>query len=232
MSKLKPEILDYLSKRLGLASNSVQQYISHTRTKYPSLTINAAAQIFALQKGVTVLRMLNSDDRETLPNIDSEKEKISVKSKKSKKDRIVNFFKYNTEEYFKRGHIDEVNRAYTKRCYTSAFILCRKIIENLIIDILKKKFPRNGELYWDDGRKRYLDFGKILENLYKKRTSFGADIKVIERLNQKTKPFKEDANDKAHSWFHLVKNKKEIDDIEIDTIVELIKVLEKNVNIK
>ncbi len=46
---------------------------------------------------------------------------------------------------------------------------------------------------------------------------------------QLVEPFKKDANDKAHSWFHIVRSKREIDELDLQNITELIKKLEQSV---
>jgi hypothetical protein len=149
---------------------------------------------------------------------------------------IIQLIKYETDDPFRKGHIDEINRAYTCRCYTSVFILCRKVIENMIIDILKKKFPprekQNKELYFDINKRRFKDFGVILDNFYAKRNEFDLDKKIVERIVSLAKPFKKEANDKAHSWFHLVRKRKEIDDIDIQGIIDLIRKLEESLDNK
>jgi hypothetical protein len=103
------------------------------------------------------------------------------------------------------------------------FILTRKVLENLIISILQTKYPTDRNLYFDTTRGRNQDFSVVLDNLFRKRNEFDADRKAaIERLNQKLKPFKNDANDKAHSLFHVVENRNEVDDWNLDTIMALI----------
>ena len=147
--------------------------------------------------------------------------------------KIIN---YETNDYFKKGHIEELNKAYSFGCYTSVFILARKIIENLIIDILKAKYPEkikeNKELYFDTAQKRFKDFGIILKNLKSKKSDFGSENKAVERLYDLAKVFKVKANDKTHSWYHLVKNKKEVNDLNLEMIIEIIKKLEKKASEK
>ena len=64
----------------------------------------------------------------------------------------------------------------------------------------------------------------VLDNLYAKRIDFDSDRKeAIERLNQKLIPFKNDANDKVYSLYHIVENSKEVEDWNLDTIMALIK---------
>jgi len=107
-----------------------------------------------------------------------------------------------------------------------------EIIENFIREILSNKYPpttrENKELYFDIGRGRVHDFSVVLKNLYDKRNDYGIEKSaIIKRLYQKVKPFKDDSNDKVHSWYHLVGKKTEVDDLDIQTIIELIKKLEK-----
>ena len=150
--------------------------------------------------------------------------------------KIMEVVKYDTTDHFIKGHIDELNRAYTFRCYTSVFMLARKIVENLIIDILKKKFPEkvkvNKELYFDITRNRLKDFEEILKGLRSRKNDFGSENKAVERLCDLAAKLKENANNKTHSWYHLVEKKKEVDDLNLNTIFELIKKLEQVVGIR
>lgn len=149
---------------------------------------------------------------------------------------IKKIIEYKTNDPFRKGHIEEINRAYTSECYTCVFILCRKVIENMIIDILGKKFPpekkENKELYFDVDKGRFKNFSIILDNFYKKRNEFDLDNKkIVKRIVDLAKFFKKDADDKTHSWFHLVRKRREIDDIDIQGIIDLIKRLEEKLNI-
>ena len=150
--------------------------------------------------------------------------------------KIIEIVKYDATDHFIKGHIDELNRAYTFKCYTSVFILARKIVENLIINILKKKFPEkakaNKELYFDISRSRLKDFEDILKSLRSKKNGFGSENKAVERLCDLAAKLKENANNKTHSLYHLVEKKKEIDDLNLNAIFELIKKLEQVVGIR
>lgn len=232
-AKLNPKIISYLVKKTGLAESTIRQNISSSRADYPSCTPNAVAQLFARSRGFTVMQKLSQEDKSTLPHTEAIQPKLKIKQKQGrKKEKIIQIIDYDTDDYFKRGHIKEINRAYTKGCYTSVHILARKIIENLVCEILSKKFPPteglNKELYFDTSQRRFKNFSVILKNLYDKRHEFEDNkIKIIERLYQKAKKFKDDANDTTHSWYYLIETKREIDDLNIQTIIELIKKLEK-----
>ncbi len=232
-AKLNPKILEVLSKKSGLKKSTIRQNISKLKRSYPKCTLNAVAQIYASSLGYTVMQKLSQEDKDTIPHNEVVNPKVKIQKKKTvKKEKMINFISYASDGFFIKGHIEEVNKTYTKGCYTSVSILARKIIENLVIDILRNKYSantkKNKEIYYDIPRNRYLDFSIVLKNLYVKRNEFGiTKAQVIDRLYQKSKIFKDHANDKAHSWYHLVKSKKEIDDLEIQYIIELIKEIEK-----
>jgi hypothetical protein len=230
---LNPNIDKYISDKTGLAESTVKKNIYLLQKNYATSTINAVAQIYAQSKDISVYRQLTEDDKNSLPNIELEKQVVKVKQNTTKKkEEIKIVIHFDSDDYFIKGHIKEINKAYTKGCYTSVHILARKIIENLIREILTKYFPpnkrENKELYFDINQNRFKDFGIILKNLYDKRGAFDPEKKkIIERLYQLAKKFKDDANDTTHSWYFLILRKKEIDDLNLQAIIELIKILLK-----
>lgn len=232
-AKLSPTILDYLIERTGLEKSTIRSAISRLRHKFARCTPNAVAHIYAQSKGYTVWQKLSKEDRESLPHIEAKEQTVNIKRKQSSvKEKLVKVIDYETDDYFKKGHVTEVNRAYSNGCYTSVHILARKIIENLIREILSERFPPttkdNKELYFDISQNRFKDFSVILRNLYDKRNEFEPEkIKIIERLYQQAKEFKDDANDATHSWYSLIQTKKEIDDLNLQSMIELIKSLAK-----
>jgi hypothetical protein len=98
------------------------------------------------------------------------------------------------------------------------------VFENIIIEILRQKYPANPELYFDIKKYRNLDFSTVLETLYQKRHDFDFDRRqAIERLHQKLKPFKNDANDKTHSLYHIVENADEVESWNLNTTIDLLR---------
>ena len=237
MKQLNNKIVSYLAEKLNKSPTTIRKDIYILKGSYGSCTSNAVAQIYAKQHGSSVLKKLDAEDKACLPNIQVNAPIVIQGKKIEKKEKIHNFFDYDTTGYFIKEHIKEVNRAYTKGCFTCANILIRKIIENLIIDILRSKYPpnslQNKQLYFDTVKNRYLDFSIVLNNLYSKKTDFGVDEKkIIERLHQLAKELKDSANDKTHSLYYIVKQRRELDDMDIRSIIELIKKLEVSVGIR
>lgn len=222
--KLNPAVLDFLHKKLQKAVVTIRSDISRLKHDYPQSTLNAVAQIYALQHGLSVRRLIAKEDKLTIPAVKIEKTPILKKKKKgTSREPTKKIIEFETNDHFLKKHILEINRAYNHKCYTCVFVLSRKVLENLIIGVLKTKYPVNRELYFDIPKGRNQDFSVVLDSLYKKRSDFGDDKKeIIERLQQKLKPFKNDANDKVHSLYHIVENAKEIDDWNLDSIMAMI----------
>ena len=63
----------------------------------------------------------------------------------------------------------------------------------------------------------------------KESSKFAPDDVLVKRIVKLCKEFKDDANDKTHSWYHLVSKKKELDDKDPQYILDLIEQLGKNV---
>jgi hypothetical protein len=237
-SRLDPEIVEILHKRTGKAKSTIRSQISRKRQKSPILTSNAAAHLIAQENKTSVLQKLDDEDRKSLQGmhgIAAAPMQKTVQAKLSARNgsrRLKSIVTYDSEDYFVKEHIGELTRAYNAKCYTCVFILFRKILENRIIDILKAKFPKQYRLTFDQTRSRNHDFSVVLENLYRHRTSFTHDgKKAIERLHQLVKSFKKDANDKAHSWFHIVRSESEIDKSLLEQALQLVKFLEKETQI-
>lgn len=236
MKKLRHEIVEHLVKVLEKSKGTIKKDIYSLAKQYPTCTKNALAQIYALKHSKSIFKKLDKEDKASLPNIELEKQRIRMSQKaprKREREKIIEFIRYPTDDSFRRAHIEEVNRAYTYRCYTSAFILCRKIIENLLTDIIRRKFPQNQiqniKLYFDTAKGRTKDFSEILANLRKKAGDFGPDKKLLERVISRSEQFKDDANNKAHSWYHIVRSRRELDDTNVQDIIDMIRKLEQNI---
>jgi hypothetical protein len=230
---LDPRILKKLKEKLKgkVSEHTIRPALSRIRRDNPSLTPNAAAEVFAKKHNVSVHRYLNDKDRDALKSIQIEKVKI-LSSKSRRKREIKIIAKYNTNDKWLKALLDEVNKTYTFGCYTATFILCRKVLENLIIHhVLMNKYPEKSEQhrakYWDFNRNRFLDFEKILSNLRESSNDFMEKKPIVERVCELSGEFKETANEMTHSLYHIA-SKKEIDDKNFQQILYLIAELEKS----
>lgn len=233
--RLSTEILQHLEKKLRIKAPSIRVQLSILKRKYSGLTLNASAQLYAQKHGISILPKLSATDKESLAKVQITlvpKREVNIPTTQTSQNN-KKFLKYETTNIFERKHIDEINGTYFARCYTATYILCRKVMENLIIEILKNKFPTNKDkgLYEDHIKHRFLDFSVVLDNLYKKRGNFTTTAhSAIDRLKQKATPFKKDANNKTHSLFHIA-TKTEIENAEVQEIFDLIAKIMKEIGL-
>lgn len=106
------------------------------------------------------------------------------------------------EDIFYRNLNQEINKCYKLGAYTASFILSRKLIENLVIDILRKKYPQDEEnlpIYYRAEAGRFHDLTLLLKNFEERKKEFGIDEETIEEFFKLIKPFRPDANSNAHS---------------------------------
>lgn len=216
-----------------MTEHSIRNALSKIRREHPSLTLNAAGQIFARKRNSSVARWLKLEDRETLKTVKIEKIKIP-KTKTRQRMKIIEMASYETDDKLLVAHLKEINKAYTCGCYTATFVLCRKVLENLIVyHILRKRYPKNTEQhrskYFNFNRNRNLDFNKLLANLSASSNDFIPEKTLVERICQLADGFKETANEMTHSLYHIAR-KKEMDNKNFQHILDLIKELEKTLS--
>ena len=232
--ELDPRITEHLKKRLKgrVSEHTIKSAISRIRRKYPSLTLNAAAEIFANRYEESVQKFFSHQDRECFKSIKIEKVTIKTSRARSRRE-LIEIAKYVTDDSLLKAHLDEINKAYTCGCFTATFIICRKVLENLIIHhILRRKYPTKSQQdeakYYDTGKGRFLDFSVLLSNLRNSAKDFKSEKKLVLRICNLAEGFKDEANDMTHSLYHLA-TKKEIDEKNFQRILDLIAVLEKNI---
>jgi hypothetical protein len=134
-----------------------------------------------------------------------------------------NLINYNFNDKYYRNLIFQINFSWRLGLFLSTLILSRKLIENLIIELLRKKFPSSNaiNLYFNIKERRFHDFSILLENLKVKKNSFIPDINEIDRIIQMAQPFRKGANSATHHPFENPDGN-EILKLKISEIVESI----------
>lgn len=64
--RLKPGVIEILSKRLNKTPDKIRPRLSEIRRTHSGLTLNAAAQFYAQQHGISIMAKLNDEDRQSL----------------------------------------------------------------------------------------------------------------------------------------------------------------------
>jgi hypothetical protein len=97
--------------------------------------------------------------------------------------------------------LDEINKAYYGQLYTSTWVCLRKLFENFLVELLRKKYTTlRIDMYYDINQSRFKDFSILIENLEQNVQDFnnitqGFDQAFFDFL----KKFKDQANRNAHS---------------------------------
>lgn len=131
-----------------------------------------------------------------------EKEVQVIKDKKNgnPKEKTIILVKFDSENKFLSAHLDEINRCYTHKGYTVSFMLIRKVIEFLITEIIKIKFPEKTKehrgIYLDFSYGRIRDLSELIKNLrdifnsfdpeeknwFKEYFSYQKDLKMMQMI--------------------------------------------------
>jgi hypothetical protein len=133
---------------------------------------------------------------------------------------------------FYKKLIDEINILYKHGLALSLPVLIRKLLENLLIDILRKKYGDSGKLlYYDTSKHRFLNFSTLTENFKNKQADFRYVINGLDNeLINKIKSHRETGNSAAHSIDGDIKNQFFVDKRdEINHLVQFLFRLLKNI---
>lgn len=136
------------------------------------------------------------------------------------------FITLDHSDYFYQKLESEINICYISGSYTAVLILSRKLIENLLIDILRKKYgyktEEDVEIYYRTNLGRFHDLARLLKNLGERKSDFRIDMDIINEIFKLIKPFRKNANKKAHSIVHLIEEKEELENFNVQRLVSLL----------
>ena len=117
----------------------------------------------------------------------------------------VSFTKYldisDVPDPFYRDIIELINKCYSYEIYPAVLVFSRKLLENLLVDILRKKYGmQNVDLFFDTKRRRFRSFNELLKNFEERLDDF---IPIIPHLDsnfiRKVNIFREAGNSSAHT---------------------------------
>lgn len=125
--------------------------------------------------------------------------------------------------------IENINACYSFGIYPSVRILSRKLLENLLIDLLRNKFGKTEiNLFYDTKNSKFHNFNILLKNISEKLEDFkpispALDPILIKKINK----FRELGNSSAHTIELQIKK----DELykEKDDLIFIVKVLSKSI---
>lgn len=119
------------------------------------------------------------------------------------KRKLPNLLEIEFDEFFYDNLKSEINSTYRFGLFTSTMFLARKLLENLVIEILRIKYPPNVgdnlQIYYKAGDGRFHDFTILLKNLEERKDDFSVDKDIITEFISLVKPFRPKANANTHS---------------------------------
>lgn len=127
--------------------------------------------------------------------------KVSTRKKQIKK--FIEIKTYPSDFYYKLQK--DINLAYTQEIYTAVLILIRKLLENLILDILRKRYgyssKENVNLYFNTDRRQFRPLNTLIKNLDTKIKE--GDFSVFPTMNKdlikEISKYKDIGNRSAHT---------------------------------
>jgi hypothetical protein len=157
--------------------------------------------------------------------------KSASKSKPATYKRLLNF-KGRYPEVFYDSLEDEINLAYSNAGLPNAVLmLSRKLIENLVYNLLEYRFAKMKriDLYYDVHQMRAHDFSILLQNLQTNKSQYDVDQhEQIDGFLEKVKPFRRDANSKAHKVTEYLISMKQVDKFGIPQMTQtLLKLIDR-----
>jgi hypothetical protein len=154
------------------------------------------------------------------------KSKSSGKPKTPPFKRFLNFQGKYPEVFYDRLE-NEINTAYNNPSLpNAALMLTRKLIENLVYNLLEYGFGKTGryDIYYDTrlgGRAR--DFSVLIENLELNRSGYDVDQQErITKFLSLVKPFRRDANSKVHKVMEYLESMKQLEKLKIAEMTQLL----------
>lgn len=103
------------------------------------------------------------------------------------------------DDFYKRL-VNEINDLYREQLPFALSVLMRKLLENLIIDILRRKYGTAGlTLYYDTSKRRFHDFAVLIRNFDTKKTEFHYITPNLDKAIKPIEDYRETGNSGAHS---------------------------------
>jgi hypothetical protein len=223
-------------------NNQIFGYVNVTKSDNPDLWDITHREGLAGNQGYNdLLRFLQDSVRafaETRKEIEGKRKrqkglrKVSRKPKPAKvsivEDTLLDFSGLYPEVFYRRLE-GEINDCYAAGLPNATLVLSRKLVENLIYNILETKYPRDRPLWWDINHNRPRDFSLLQDTLKIKKIEFVHDQReLLDKLLDLLEPFRTEANLKAHRIMNYLESKDELGRLKTPEIVQVaLKLLDK-----
>lgn len=132
----------------------------------------------------------------------------------------------NVPDDFYRQLIDLINECHAKEIYAAVPIFSRKLLESLIVDILKKKYGNDDvTIFFDRMNRRYHGFNNLLRTFEASLSNFEIDMSLDKNFIREISKFRENGNVNVHVLELDIKKDKSMLDSSKDNLNYIVKKL-------
>lgn len=216
ISKTKnPKISDTTTREGVIFSDEFSDLIAFVKTSILKLFIDFRSEIETHKKKARKKITRGKTSQPTVPVTPSSLSKPINQKLIDVRGSYPQSFYYQLEQ--------EINNCYASNYPNATFFLSRKLVENLIFNILEKKFHANVDLYYHPQANSHHKLSLLIANLYANRNSFKPNVaKYIEKFHTSVGSFRKEANSTAHNIFDYVSDKSDLSKHKINDLVQLL----------
>jgi hypothetical protein len=119
----------------------------------------------------------------------------------------------------------EINTCFKQGFYMASLELSKRLIQNLLVDLIRSNFPLAGEghrsLYYDYLKEDFRNTDELLKELSEKKHDFNVNPDAIDYLIELISPMEPKKKPESHS-FGVIPKRKDIQNLRIEEAMELI----------
>jgi hypothetical protein len=119
----------------------------------------------------------------------------------------------------------EINTCFKQGFYMASLELSKRLIQNLLVDLIRSNFPLAGEghrsLYYDYLKEDFRNTDELLKELSEKKHDFNVNPDAIDYLIELIGPMEPKKKPESHS-FGVIPKRKDIQNLRIEEAMELI----------
>lgn len=203
--------LDRIEEKNQIDKKDLRELISNSRAKISKDLISS--YLYRLREKEGFVDYSNQEIKLTIEGLREYRKKVNLDDIGLKKHSEKFIELENVSGHFFEELIKKINICYQAEVYEAVLILSRKMIENLLISILRNEFgPNEIELYFNSDRKQFRNFSTLINNFNNKMNSLlhysgAVDQNLIDELDN----IREESNASAHS-IEIDVSKKNLED--------------------
>jgi hypothetical protein len=234
--------LSFQNNTIYPRNNNVFGFVNISKTKNPKISDTTTREgIIYSEEFLDLISFIKTSLQEIFIEFRSEIEKHKKKARKTRQrkkkkitpvpaqpnpsssDKLIKNLGGAYPQNFYSILEQEINDCYEKNYSNAAFFLCRKLVENLIFNILEKKYPVDEALWYSSVTRNHHKLSLLISNLYSKKQDFKVNVQTyIEKFNSLVGLFRKESNSKAHNIFEYLSDKSELKKFKINDLIQLL----------